>query len=143
MGPVVLDSDVASLSFRRRLAPNCRMIPMRSGTYRSTVGGAPHPEELAERTEFALEKVHQLQRVSRPPVSLDGTVGEDNETRVIDLLEDTSAASPEDVAEQRALTARLEGLVETFAHREAKIISLRFGLADGRPRTLEEAPLAM
>jgi RNA polymerase sigma factor (sigma-70 family) len=102
------------------------------------LGRAPHPEELAERTEFALEKVHQLQRVSRPPVSLDGTVGEDNETRVIDLLEDTSAASPEDVAEQRALTARLEKLIDTLAPREAKIISLRFGLADGRPRTLEE-----
>jgi RNA polymerase primary sigma factor len=71
-------------------------------------------------------------------VSLDGTVGEDNETRVIDLLEDTSAASPEDVAEQRALTARLEKLIDTLAPREAKIISLRFGLADGRPRTLEE-----
>jgi RNA polymerase primary sigma factor len=102
------------------------------------LGRAPQPEELAERTEFALEKVQQLQRVSRPPVSLDGTVGEDNETRVIDLIEDTSAASPEDVAEQRALTARLEKLVETLAPREAKIISLRFGLADGRPRTLEE-----
>jgi len=102
------------------------------------LGRSPRSEELAERTDFPLDKVRQLQRVSRPAVSLDGPVGDDNETRVVDLIEDTSAASPEDVAEQRALTARLEKLVDTLAPREAKIISLRFGLADGRPRTLEE-----
>ncbi len=102
------------------------------------LGRVPRPEELADRTEFPLDKVQQLQRVSRPPVSLDGPVGDDGETRFVDLIEDTSTESPEGVAEQRALTARLEKLVETLAPREAKIISLRFGLADGRPRTLEE-----
>jgi RNA polymerase sigma factor (sigma-70 family) len=123
--PVHVTEDLAKLDRARR-----QLL--------SELGRAPRPEELADRTDFPLDKVQQLERVSRAPVSLDGPVGDDNETRVVDLIEDTSAVSPERVAEQHALTARLEKLVDTLAPREAKIISLRFGLVDGRPRTLEE-----
>ncbi|HEX6338123.1 MAG TPA: sigma-70 family RNA polymerase sigma factor [Jiangellaceae bacterium] len=95
-------------------------------------------EEIAEVIEMTPERIEYLRRVSRDVVSLDLPIGEDGDTRIGDLIEDTTVLQATDVVEFQALGAELRSLVDTLAPREAMIVSLRYGLHDGREHTLQE-----
>src|SRR5919107_1629126 len=102
------------------------------------LGREPTPEELAAAMDLPVEKVLEVQRYGRDPVSLDETVGEEGDTRLGDLIEDTQAAVAADVVGFGLLQGELRTLLDTLSDREAGVIRLRFGLIDGRPRTLDE-----
>jgi RNA polymerase primary sigma factor len=103
-----------------------------------SLGREPTPDEVAEKFGAPAAKVIELRRVSRQPISLDSPIGDDGDARVVDLMEDSDAVSVDDAVEQQALNAGLTAIVRSLPPREAAIIEMRFGLADGRPRTLEE-----
>jgi len=107
-------------------------------TLHTQLGREPTLEELAEQTERSVERVVELRRLARHPISLDTPVGEDGDTLIGDLIEDDDAVQAADAAEYAALTEQLHALVESLAPRQATIVSMRFGLHDGRPRTLQE-----
>ena len=112
-------------------------LPRRAGA----VGPArrdPSPEELAEVAETTPERVVELRRLRRGPISLDSPVGEDEETPLGDIVADTATPSAADLVTQQALRDELARVVHTLPAREAAIVELRYGLRDGRPRTLEE-----
>ncbi|MEV6963285.1 sigma-70 family RNA polymerase sigma factor [Streptomyces sp. NPDC051207] len=103
-----------------------------------TLGREPTAEEIARDGGLDLDKVVWLRRVGRQAVSLDTPVDETGETVVGDLIPDTDVLQAADLAEQQALAEELHEAVGTLAPREAHILSLRYGLHDGRPRTLEQ-----
>jgi RNA polymerase primary sigma factor len=105
---------------------------------RLRLGREPSPEEVAAEADRPLDKVVELLKVARQPVSLDTPVGEDGETRVGDLIEDADALVASELVEFRGLADELRALVDTLAPREALIVAMRFGLYDGHPRTLQE-----
>jgi len=92
----------------------------------------------ARSTDFPSKKVMELVRQAQQPISLERTVGDDNDTTLAEAVEDIDAASPQEVAEQHILHDRLTALVSELPDRERKVIELRFGLQDGQPRTLQE-----
>ena len=94
--------------------------------------------ELAESTGLAPDRVADLRRVSRDPVSLDAPVGDDGELVLGDLVLDATVPAAADLVERQAMSGELERLVDTLPERQARIVRLRFGLHDGRPRTLDE-----
>jgi RNA polymerase sigma factor (sigma-70 family) len=98
----------------------------------------PTLPELAEELGMPAEQLGELRRVTREAVSLDTPVGADGATRIGDLIEDTEGPAADEVVEQQALGAELRKLVATLPQREALIISLRFGLADGHQYTLQQ-----
>ncbi|GGM46617.1 RNA polymerase principal sigma factor HrdC [Longimycelium tulufanense] len=102
------------------------------------LGREPTVAELAAEADLSPERVEELRRVARDAVSFDTPVGEDGETRVADLIEDREVLQAHDVVEYRALAAELRAVVGSLPPREALIITLRFGLHDGRQRTLQE-----
>jgi RNA polymerase primary sigma factor len=102
------------------------------------LGRDPSPEELAEVAETTPERVVELRRLRRGPISLDSPVGEDEETPLGDIVADTATPSAADLVTQQALRDELARVVHTLPAREAAIVELRYGLRDGRPRTLEE-----
>ncbi|MGF7237654.1 MAG: RNA polymerase sigma factor RpoD [Frankia sp.] len=95
-------------------------------------------EELGEAMDLSVEKVEEILRIAREPVSLDTPIGEDSDTHFGDLIEDTGAIVPAEAAALTLLQEQLKAVLQTLSDRERKIIRLRFGLADGRCRTLEE-----
>lgn len=100
---------------------------------------APSTEQVAEQAGFPVERVEELRRLGRGVVSLDTPIGDDEgDTRLGDLIEDPAQVQAADLAEFRAFAAELRALVDTLPPREAMIICLRYGLHDGRPRTLAE-----
>jgi RNA polymerase primary sigma factor len=102
------------------------------------LGREPTLDEVAAEAGLSVERVIELRQVARDSISLDTPVGDDAETTLGELIEDTDVLQAADMAEQRALTASLHELVATLAPREATIIELRFGLHDGQPHTLQE-----
>ena len=102
------------------------------------LGRDPTVEEIAEEAGIPVERVVEVRRVSREAVSLDTPVGDDGETSLGELIEDDDSVSAADIAEHHALLDELDGLLATLPPREATIISLRFGLRDGRQHTLQE-----
>ncbi|MEV0172017.1 sigma-70 family RNA polymerase sigma factor [Streptomyces sp. NPDC050803] len=102
------------------------------------LGREPDPDEVAQESGFAVDKVLWLRRVGRDAVSLDTPVDETGTTVVGDLIPDTDVLQAPEVAEYQALAQELREAVGTLAPREAMILSLRYGLHDGRPRTLEQ-----
>ena len=102
------------------------------------LGRDPSPEELAEVAETLPERVVELRRLRRGPISLDSPVGEDEETPLGDIVADAATPSAADLVTQQALRDELARVVHTLPAREAAIVELRYGLRDGRPRTLEE-----
>jgi RNA polymerase primary sigma factor len=96
--------------------------------------------EAAESSDANLpsEKIIELARLAQQPISLERPVGDDNDTTLAEAVEDTEAISPSEAAESKMLHERLADLVGGLPDRERKIIELRFGLADGKPRTLKE-----
>lgn len=103
-----------------------------------SLGRAPTVEDLAEAAGTTPERVADLRRIGREAISLDTPVGDDGETRVADLIQDTDVLSAPEVAEHRALAEELRALVDTLPPREALIITLRYGLHGGDPCTLQQ-----
>jgi RNA polymerase sigma factor (sigma-70 family) len=96
------------------------------------------PEELAAELEMPVERVVELRGYNRSPVSLDATVGEDGETRVADLIRDDDAVAAAEIAEHNVMIGQLRSMVNALPERQAKVLTMRYGLRDGVPRTLAE-----
>jgi RNA polymerase primary sigma factor len=102
------------------------------------LGREPTPEELGAALDLPAEKVLDILELAREPVSLDTPIGEDDGSQFGDFIEDSNAVVPSDAVAFRLLQDSLESLLHDLSERERQVIVLRFGLADGRPRTLEE-----
>ncbi|MEV6592853.1 RNA polymerase sigma factor [Streptomyces acidicola] len=101
-------------------------------------GYEPTPEEVAVHLDLPSERVSEVLRLAQEPVSLHAPVGEEDDVALGDLIEDGDAASPVESAAFLLLREHLEAVLSTLGERERKVVQLRYGLADGRPRTLEE-----
>ncbi|MEU5117746.1 RNA polymerase sigma factor [Streptomyces asoensis] len=101
-------------------------------------GYEPTPEEVAAQLDLLPERVGEVLRLAQEPVSLHAPVGEEDDVALGDLIEDGDAASPVESAAFLLLREHLEAVLSTLGERERKVVQLRYGLADGRPRTLEE-----
>ncbi|MGX1883838.1 RNA polymerase sigma factor [Streptomyces sp. NPDC055287] len=101
-------------------------------------GYEPTPQEVAAHLELTPERVSEVLRLAQEPVSLHAPVGEEDDVALGDLIEDGDAASPVESAAFLLLREHLEAVLSTLGERERKVVQLRYGLADGRPRTLEE-----
>ena len=98
----------------------------------------PTPAEIAEHMELTPERVLQIQKMSQDPVSLETPVGVSEESQLGDFIEDRSMPDPSEVATHHMLQDQVRGILSTLTDRERRVLELRFGLADGRMRTLEE-----
>ncbi|WP_030668424.1 RNA polymerase sigma factor [Streptomyces rimosus] len=101
-------------------------------------GYEPAPEEVATQLDLPAERVSEVLRLAQEPVSLHAPVGEEDDVALGDLIEDGDAASPVESAAFLLLREHLEAVLSTLGERERKVVQLRYGLVDGRPRTLEE-----
>ena len=102
------------------------------------LGREPTPEEIGEKMGLPPERVREIQKISQEPVSLETPIGEEEDSQLGDFIEDDSAIVPPDAASFSMLQEQLAKVLDGLAERERKVISLRFGLGDGHPRTLEE-----
>ena len=98
----------------------------------------PTPEEVAEKMGITVEKVQQIQKIAQEPISLEAPVGEEEDSSLGDFVADPSAMSPDDFTTKEYLRKELNEALGTLTDREEMVLRLRFGLDDGRPRTLEE-----
>lgn len=98
----------------------------------------PTPEEIGEKMGLSAERVREIQKISQEPVSLETPIGEEEDSQLGDFIEDDSAIVPPDAASFSMLQEQLSKVLDGLAERERKVISLRFGLEDGHPHTLEE-----
>ncbi|RJR28354.1 RNA polymerase sigma factor RpoD [Candidatus Microgenomates bacterium] len=103
-----------------------------------TLGREPTPEEIGEELEITADRVREIFKISQEVTSLDTKVGEDEDSSLGDFIADDSAPTPVDAASKQLLKDHLDEVLETLSEREAKVLSLRFGLDGGQPRTLEE-----
>ncbi len=101
-------------------------------------GREPTTEEIAERMEFPVSKVRKIRKIAQMPISLETPIGEEDDTHLGDLIEDHTAVSPTEAVIDSMLKEQTESVLKTLTPREEEIIKLRFGLRDGRERTLEE-----
>ena len=101
-------------------------------------GHEPTAEEIAEELNLEVARVREIMRVAQEPVSLETPIGEEEDSHLGDFIPDEEAPAPVDAASHMLLKETLTGVLETLTPREAKVLRLRFGLEDGRPRTLEE-----
>ena len=102
------------------------------------LGREPTPEEIAEEMEISVEKVAEIQKIAQDPVSLETPIGEEDDSHLGDFIQDEDSPAPQDSAAYTLLKEQLEEVMNTLTPREAKVLKLRFGLEDGRARTLEE-----
>jgi RNA polymerase primary sigma factor len=102
------------------------------------LGREPTPEEIGDRMGMPAERIREIQKISQEPVSLETPIGEEEDSQLGDFIEDTQAEVPPDAASFSMLQEQLGKVLDGLAERERKVISLRFGLEDGHPRTLEE-----
>ncbi len=103
-----------------------------------TLGREPTPEEIAAELEMPVEKVREVLKVAQEPISLETPVGEEDESNLGNFIPDDEAPSPSEQAADVLLREHIEEVMQTLTPREAKVLKLRFGLQDGRMRTLEE-----
>ena len=101
-------------------------------------GHEPTAEEIAVELDLPAEKVREIMRVAQEPVSLETPIGEEEDSHLGDFIPDDEAPAPADAASRMLLHEQLRDVLGTLTKREARVLSLRFGLEDGRPRTLEE-----
>ena len=101
-------------------------------------GHEPSAEEIAERLDMPVDKVREIMRVAQEPVSLETPIGEEEDSHLGDFIPDDDAPVPAEAASQTLLKEQLADVLKTLTPREEKVLRLRFGLEDGRPRTLEE-----
>jgi RNA polymerase primary sigma factor len=102
------------------------------------LGREPSPEEIGEEMELPAEKVREILKIAQEPVSLETPIGEEDDSHLGDFIEDSDAQSPSDHAAYELLKEQLEDVLDTLTDREENVLRLRFGLDDGRTRTLEE-----
>ena len=102
------------------------------------LGRVPTSQELAAQLDMTLEKLIELQNSSREPISLHTPLGEAGDGEAGDLIEDSEAIEPVEAVSFILLREQMHAILGTLTEREADVVSLRFGLADGRPRTLDE-----
>ena len=102
------------------------------------LGREPTPEEIAAEMEIPVEKVMEIQKIAQDPVSLETPIGEEDDSHLGDFIPDDESPAPQDSAAYTLLKEQLEEVMETLTPREAKVLKLRFGLEDGKARTLEE-----
>ena len=102
------------------------------------LGREPTPEELAKEMDLTVDKVLEIQKYGREPISLDTPLGEEGDTHFGDLIEDSEAVVPVEAVSFALLQEQLGSVLETLTEREAGVVSLRFGLTDGQPKTLDE-----
>ena len=102
------------------------------------LGREPTPEEIAKEMEIPVEKVMEIQKIAQDPVSLETPIGEEDDSHLGDFIPDDDSPAPQDSAAYTLLREQLEEVMSTLTPREAKVLKLRFGLEDGKARTLEE-----
>ena len=102
------------------------------------LGREPTPEEIAQEMEISVEKVIEIQKIAQDPVSLETPIGEEEDSHLGDFIQDEDSPAPHDAASYTLLKEQLEEVMNTLTPREAKVLKLRFGLEDGKSRTLEE-----
>ena len=102
------------------------------------LGREPTPEELASELDMTAEKVIEVQKYGREPISLHTPLGEDGDSEFGDLIEDSEAIVPADAVNFTLLQEQLHDVLDTLSEREAGVVSMRFGLTDGQPKTLDE-----
>ena len=102
------------------------------------LGREPTPEEIAAEMEIPVEKVMEIQKIAQDPVSLETPIGEEDDSHLGDFIQDDDSPAPHDSAAYTMLKEQLEEVMNTLTPREAKVLKLRFGLEDGKARTLEE-----
>lgn len=102
------------------------------------LGREPTPEEIAAEMEIPVDKVAEIQKIAQDPVSLETPIGEEDDSHLGDFIQDDDSPAPHDAASYTLLREQLEDVMSTLTPREAKVLKLRFGLEDGKSRTLEE-----
>ncbi|MCF6137952.1 RNA polymerase sigma factor RpoD [Pseudalkalibacillus berkeleyi] len=102
------------------------------------IGREPTPEEIGNEMELTPEKVREILKIAQEPVSLETPIGEEDDSHLGDFIEDQDALAPSDAAAYELLKEQLEDVLDTLTDREENVLRLRFGLDDGRTRTLEE-----
>jgi len=102
------------------------------------LGREPTPEEIAQEMDLPVERVREIMKIAQEPVSLETPIGEEEDSHLGDFIEDQEAPAPAEEASFQMLKEQLEGVLDTLTPREEKVLRLRFGLDDGRSRTLEE-----
>ena len=102
------------------------------------LGREPTPEEIAKEMNMSVEKVMEIQKIAQDPVSLETPIGEEDDSHLGDFIQDEDSPAPQDAASYTLLREQLEEVMKTLTPREAKVLRLRFGLDDGKARTLEE-----
>ena len=102
------------------------------------LGRDPVPEEIAKEMDISVERVREIMKIAQEPVSLETPIGEEEDSHLGDFIEDQEAPAPADAASFMLLKEQLEEVLDTLTPREEKVLRLRFGLDDGRARTLEE-----
>ncbi|BAL83589.1 putative RNA polymerase sigma factor RpoD [Selenomonas ruminantium subsp. lactilytica TAM6421] len=102
------------------------------------LGREPSPEEIAKEMDISVERVREIMKIAQEPVSLETPIGEEEDSHLGDFIEDQDAPAPADAASFMLLKEQLEEVLDTLTPREEKVLRLRFGLDDGRARTLEE-----
>lgn len=101
-------------------------------------GHDPSPEDIAEKLEMPVDKVREIMRIAQDPVSLETPIGEEEDSHLGDFIPDDAAPAPAEAASHTLLKEQLNEVLSTLTDREAKVLKLRFGLEDGKARTLEE-----
>ena len=109
-----------------------------SRTLLQDLGREPTPEEIAKAMDLPVERVREIMKIAQEPISLETPIGEEEDSHLGDFIEDQEALAPAEAASFTMLKEQLEDVLETLTPRERKVLKLRFGLDDGRPRTLEE-----
>ncbi|MGP1367025.1 MAG: RNA polymerase sigma factor RpoD [Schwartzia sp. (in: firmicutes)] len=102
------------------------------------LGREPSPDEIAKEMEISVERVREIMKIAQEPVSLETPIGEEEDSHLGDFIEDQEAPAPAEAASFMLLKEQLEDVLDTLTPREEKVLRLRFGLDDGRARTLEE-----
>jgi RNA polymerase primary sigma factor len=101
-------------------------------------GHDPTADEIAEKLDMPVERVREIMRIAQDPVSLETPIGEEEDSHLGDFIPDDEAPAPAEAASLKLLKEQLNDVLDTLTEREAKVLKLRFGLEDGRSRTLEE-----
>ncbi len=109
-----------------------------SGQLLHNNGQEPTPEEVAAELNLPVEKIKEVMRASKDPVSLDTPIGEEDDSHLGDFIPDSDAVAPADEASHMLLKEHLLEILDTLTPREKKVLEMRFGISDGKPRTLEE-----
>ena len=103
-----------------------------------TLGRDPSPEEIAKEMDIPVDRVREIQKIAQEPVSLETPIGEEEDSHLGDFIEDQDAPAPAEAASFMLLKEQLSEVLDTLTERERKVLVLRFGIEDGRARTLEE-----